>query len=162
MNIDAIPLVKADDYNYKRVERDINTIKYVIIHYTGNVGDTAANNCKFFQREKVERSAHYFVSDFDVLQSVPLNHAAFSVGDKSNIKKASMYGKINNFNSVSIECCGGKTSTEASLYTKRTAAELAASLCVYLNFEPSAVYRHYDVSGKECPYWAVQDSKEWF
>lgn len=162
MNLETIEYRWADDYNYKRAGRKLESIKYIVIHYTGNINDTPLNNCMFFEREKVERSAHYFVRDKEVMQSVPLTHAAFSVGDKSNINKASMYGIITNANSVSIECCGSVESTIASAQTRRTAAELAASLCHYLGLKPDRVFRHYDVSGKDCPHWAVKDPKEWF
>ena len=30
--------------------RPLSNIKYIVIHFTGNKGDTALNNCKYFQR----------------------------------------------------------------------------------------------------------------
>lgn len=162
MNLEAIEYMWADDYNYKRTGRKLTDIKYIVIHYTANINDTPKNNCTYFAREKVECSAHYFVRDRDIMQSVPLTHAAFAVGDKSNINKASMHGLITNANSVSIECCGSIETTDASAQTRRTAAELAATLCIYLKLKPDRVFRHYDVSGKICPKWAVVEPKEWF
>lgn len=163
MNIEQIKLVLANWNNYRHERRPLSDIKYICIHYTGNVNDTAANNCAYFAREVLgNASAHYFVSDFTVLQSVPLDHYAFSVGDKTNVNKASMHGIITNANSVSIELCGSKTSTEASGYTKETGAELTASLLIYLGLKPDRVFRHYDVSGKVCPAWAVQEPQKWF
>lgn len=29
--------------------RPLSNIKYIVIHFTGNKGDTALNNCKYFQ-----------------------------------------------------------------------------------------------------------------
>lgn len=146
--IDRIPLHKANDYNYKRATRKISQVKYIVIHYTANVDDTPQDNCTYFAREQVEASAHYFVRDETIMQSVPLDHAAFAVGDRSNPNMASMYGFIDNYNSISIECCGDTNTTAASTTTRNTAAELAASLCVYLGVGPDHVFRHYDVSGK--------------
>ena len=44
-------------------ERKTSDIKYIVIHYTGNNGDTALNNCKYFQGANRNASAHYFVDD---------------------------------------------------------------------------------------------------
>ena len=46
------------NYGGKRSTKDID---YIVIHYTGNSGDTALNNCKYFQGASRGASAHYFV-----------------------------------------------------------------------------------------------------
>lgn len=163
MNIEDIGMIKCNYANYKHVERPLSDIQFICIHYTANVNDTPTNNCIYFAREALgNASAHYFVRDNEIMQSVPLTHAAFSVGDNTDIKKASMHGVITNANSVSIELCGSMNSTEASDATKSTAAMLTANLLIYLGLKPNRVYRHYDVSGKICPAWAVQTPKQWF
>lgn len=136
------------------------------MHYTGNVGDTALNNVKYFHDTLTKTSAHYFVSDSDIRQSVPLEHAAYAVGLGAMTgpykgTNPAYYGICTNNNSVSIEMCGSKGDTEASAKTKQTACELAVELMRYLNLTPSCMIRHHDVTGKCCPAWAVNDPQKW-
>ena len=41
-------------------------IKYIVVHYTSNVGDTAYNNTKYFKSEYRGSSAHYFVDESSI------------------------------------------------------------------------------------------------
>ena len=50
--------------------RAAGAIKYIVIHYTGNDGDTAMNNAKYYASNVVKTSAHYFVDEKEVVQSV--------------------------------------------------------------------------------------------
>lgn len=135
------------------------------MHYTANIGDTAEGNANYFARELTKNSAHYFVSEETIYQSVKDIHAAYSVGLGSRkepyFKWPTMWQKITNSNSISIELCGSKTSREATETTKRTAAKLAVELMRKYNLSPSCLYRHYDVTGKSCPAWAVEDQLKW-
>lgn len=72
-----------------------------------------------------------------------------------------MWKKATNSNTVSVEICGSHDSTEGTEQTKKTAAKLVADLLEYFNLKPSCVYRHYDVTGKRCPGWAVDDPLKW-
>lgn len=63
-------------------KRDKKEIKYLVIHYTANDGDSAKGNANYFKEHIVEASAHYFVDDSGVIQSVPDDSVAYSVGGK--------------------------------------------------------------------------------
>lgn len=65
-------------------QRNTNDIKWLVIHYTSNDGDSDESNGKYFAREVVKASAHYFVDDDSVTQSVPDNYAAYAVGGNVN------------------------------------------------------------------------------
>ena len=52
----------ANKQNYGGV-RALNTIKYLVYHYTGNDGDSDESNGKHFHNHIVKASAHYFVDD---------------------------------------------------------------------------------------------------
>ena len=166
VNLDSIPLTLAYAGNYNKSPRTIDKIKYIVMHYTSNIGDTAKNNVDYFSTAFTQSSAHFFVSDGDIWQSVPITHAAYAVGLGSMSgpyrgTNPSHYKICNNSNSVSIEMCGSKTSREASSKTKQTACELAVSLLRFLGLTPSCIIRHYDVTGKPCPAWAVEDPAKW-
>ena len=49
----------ANSENYGG-SRNASQIRYLVYHYTGNDGDRAANNAKYFQNNIVKASAHYF------------------------------------------------------------------------------------------------------
>ena len=50
---------KISPYNHSGV----NNIQYIVIHYTGNRGDTAKNNADYFYGGDRQASAHYVVDD---------------------------------------------------------------------------------------------------
>jgi len=123
---------------------------YIILHYTGNNGDTAKNNVDYFATGNTRSAgAQLFVSrDGSVAQSMPINYIAYSVGDKKN-GRGTMYGTITNTNSISIEMCD-QVSKEASQAQKEAIRNLIAwikSVCPNIK----GVYRHYDVTTKQCP-----------
>lgn len=158
--------IEANSKNFNQAPRPTANIKFIVIHYTSNVNDTARNNALYFHDVVTQSSAHYFVSGTSIYQSVPDNHAAYAVG-LGSMKEPyfhwpSMWKKITNSNSISIELCGSKNSSEASAETKDTAAKLAADLLEKYGLTPDALYRHYDVTGKCCPAWAVNDLDKWY
>ena len=86
----------------------MDDIKYIVIHYTGNNGDTAANNCRYFQGANRNASAHYFVDGGNyVYKSVPVKSVAWSVGGfySQSGGAGSYYKKCTNANSISVEMC---------------------------------------------------------
>lgn len=48
-------------------------IKYIVIHFTSNNGDTALNNCNYFSGANRGASAHYFVGDDGIYHLYPIN-----------------------------------------------------------------------------------------
>ena len=157
IDLDSIPLVPAARGNHGGTRR-AEDIRYLVYHYTGNDGDTDANNAAYFRDNVVEASAHYFVDDDSVTQSVPDLTIAYAVGgnkwaDCPQTGGGSMYGVIKNRNSISIEMCatkrdGSLMATEATL---ARAAELGRALMAKYHIPIDRVYRHFDVTGKHCP-----------
>ena len=147
--------------------RSASEIQYLILHYTGNDGDTAANNAVYFKNNIVKASAHYFVDDTYVYRSVPDLTIAWSVGgtryaDIRTTGGGTMYGIITNRNSLSVELCGtlGDGSRRPSETTLKNAAALCRKLMDRYQIPLSRVYRHFDVTGKHCPaYW--MDEAAW-
>jgi N-acetylmuramoyl-L-alanine amidase CwlA len=100
-------LANARNYGGKRNLKDI---KYIVIHYTSNDGDTDENNGKYFAGNIVKASAHYFVDDDSITQSVPDDYVAWSVGGAKYASCATtgggkFHGICTNSNSLSIEIC---------------------------------------------------------
>lgn len=146
--------------------RAASQIRYLVYHYTGNDGDMAANNAKYFQNNIVKASAHYFVDDTTVWRSVPDLKVAWSVGGSkyANADKTgggTMYGVITNTNSLSIEMCDTIRNGvyQASEATLANAAELGRELMEKYGIPIENVYRHFDVTGKHCPSYLINAQK---
>lgn len=143
--------------------RSTGDIKYIVIHYTGNDGDTAANNCRYFQGANRHASAHYFVDGGKyVYKSVPVKSVAWSVGgfySKSN-GAGTYYQKCTNANSLSIEMCNCVESIPQKVFDQTV--ELTRFLMGKYNVPPSRVVRHWDVNGKDCPArWTGRNNDGW-
>lgn len=142
-------------------------IRYIVIHYTANDGDTDEGNGNYFANNVVKASAHYFVDDNSITRSVPDLSIAWAVGGSKYASAAqtgggTMHGIVTNTNSLSIELCdthkdGTYQATEATIAN-------AVALCVELmekyNIPIENVYRHFDVTGKLCPAYMV-DAAAW-
>ena len=156
----------ANKSNYG-AKRSTSNIKYIVIHYTANDGDTDEGNANYFASRIIKASAHYFVDDDSVTQSVPDNYVAWSVGGSkyNNCKTTGggkYYTKCTNSNSISIELCD--TKKDCKIYpTKKTienAIELTRKLMKKYNIPSTNVIRHFDVTGKTCPaYWCGTSEK---
>ena len=148
--------------------RAYSAIKYIVIHYTANDGDHDESNAEYFQTERIPHvSAHYFVDDDSVTQSVPDNFTAYAVGGKKYTDCAAtgggrLYGTVTNANSISIEMCDtvkdGKY--QAAEKTMANAAALCRKLMECYHIDISHVVRHFDVNGKHCPAYFM-DSAAW-
>ena len=149
-------------------KRSTDKIKYIVIHYTGNDGDTDENNGKYFANNIVKASAHYFVDDDSVTQSVPDDCIAWSVGgDKyancSTTGGGTFHKKCTNTNSLNIELCDDvKNGTiYPSAQTIANAIELTKAKMKEYGIPAANVIRHFDVTGKGCPaYWCGTAEKD--
>lgn len=141
-------------YNYN--DGNVSRIKYIVIHYTGALGDAQAN-CNYFAGGNRNASAHYFVGyDGAIWQSVEDKNIAWHCGAKSY-----KHAECRNANSIGIELCVRKKSTasmgatDKDWYFEDATVEAATELTRYLmekySVPASYVIRHYDVTGKICP-----------
>jgi N-acetylmuramoyl-L-alanine amidase CwlA len=155
-------VLHASSKSYSATKRTDADIKYLVVHYTGNHGDTAHNNAIFYGpngSNTRSAGAHYFVDDTEVWQSVYDHEVAWSVGDSGN-GHGTLYGVVTNRNSISIEMCGTGTGTEASEATICNAVALIKELQEKFGIDNDHICRHYDVTTKKCPAWLV-DSTAW-
>ena len=139
---------------YNNSSRNGQTIRYLVFHYTGNKGDTAENNAKYFNKGNQGASAHYFVSDNQIYQVVEDDRAAWSVGDGNG-----KYG-ITNSNSLNVEMCCWTDGT-VSEKTENNALELGKYLMKKHGIPIENVVRHYDASRKICPNWSDNNWSRW-
>lgn len=138
--------------------RALDSIRYIVIHYTANDGDTDENNGKYFRNNVTGTSAHFFVDDDSVTQVVPGDRIAWHCGAKTY-----KHAYCRNANSIGVELCDdvkdGKIYPSAQ--TIANAIELVEYLMHKYNIPRVNVIRHYDVTGKACPaYWCGSATKD--
>ena len=154
----------ANKNNYG-VKRQVTDIKYIVFHFTANDGDTDEANGKYFRDNIVKASAHYFVDDDSVTQSVPDDYVAYSVGGKrykdcNKTGGGKLYGIAKNANTLNIEMCDTKRDGKimATDATLDNAVQLCKTLMKKYNVDINHVIRHFDVNGKHCPAYFMDET----
>ena len=135
-------------------------VRYIVMHYTANNGDTAKNNCDYYHRVGgLQASAHYFCDEHGAMQSVRECDTAWHCG-----ARAYWHPECRNANSIGIEMCSRKRA-DGSYYIKpetvANAAALAREIMQRYGIDTEHVVRHYDVTGKRCPMPWVDDPAQW-
>lgn len=143
--------------------RSTKDIDYIVLHYTGNSGDTALNNCKYFQGASRNASAHYFVDGGKyIYKSVAVNRVAWSVGGcySTSGSAGNYYKKCTNANSLSVEMCNSAGKVPGNV--RDQTVELIKFLMKKYGVPALHVIRHWDVNGKVCPEpWAGATNSGW-
>lgn len=131
------------------------SVEWIVLHYTAGKGDTARGNCLYFLNEYRAASAHFFVDETSVWQSVELEDSAWHVGDAQSRNGAT------NLNSIGIEMCSDYK--DGAYYISDPTVQNALELVWYLlELYPNAkLCRHYDVTGKRCPMPWVDNPRLW-
>ena len=129
-------------------------IEYIVVHYTANTGDTAQNNLDYFARTKTGTSAHYFVDENEVCQSVQDTDVAWHCGSKNP-----RHPYCRNANSIGVEMCNSVGSVPEAV-RNRTAVFVRQKMAEY-GIDVDHVLTHYLVTGKRCPAPWVDNPSEW-
>ena len=150
--------VSCDPSNYRAGRTQ--PVRYIVMHYTANNGDTAKNNCDYYHRVGgLQASAHYFCDEHGAMQSVREGDTAWHCG-----ARAYWHPECRNANSIGIEMCSRKRA-DGSYYIKpetvANAAALAREIMQRYGIDTEHVLRHYDVTGKRCPMPWVDDPAQW-
>ena len=153
--------VSCDPSNYRAGRTQ--PVRYIVMHYTANNGDTARNNCDYYHRVGgLQASAHYFVDEHGAMQSVREGDTAWHCGAEAGQRY--WHPECRNGNSIGIEMCSRKRA-DGSYYIKpetvANAAALAREIMQRYGIDTDHVLRHYDVTGKRCPMPWVNDPAQW-
>lgn len=139
---------------WSRPGTPLEKVRGVVIHYVGNPNTSAQANRNYFESlktgtEELYASAHFIVGlEGEVLQCIPLTEWAYA----SNTR---------NGDTVSIEVCHPDETGEFLPGTYDRVVELTAWLCDAFDLTSADVLRHYDVSGKLCPLYYVENEDAW-
>ncbi|MCU6747911.1 peptidoglycan recognition protein family protein [Faecalicatena acetigenes] len=146
-----VQLLDVNEYSRPGIESD--GITGIVIHYTANPGSTAQENRDYFNGLKdsgeTSVSSNFVIGlEGEIIQCVPTWEVAYASNER-------------NRDTVSIECCHPDKSGEFTKETYRSAVQLTAWLCEKFGLTENEVIRHYDVTGKNCPKYFVENEKAW-
>ena len=140
---------------WSRPGEALKKIRGVVIHYVGNPGTTARANRNYFESlssgaEETYASSHFVIGlEGEVIQCVPLTEIAYASNSR-------------NEDTVSIEVCHPDETGVFLPASYDRCVELTAWLCREFRLKPAEdVIRHYDVTGKLCPLYYVEDPAAW-
>lgn len=138
---------------YSRPGIALKSVKGIVVHYTANPGSSAAANRNYFENLKDSQdrkvSSHFVIGmDGEVIQCIPTKEIAYASNDR-------------NTDTLSIECCHPDDTGEFTEDTYDSLVQLTAWLCKRFSLERDDVIRHYDVTGKDCPRYFVQNEDAW-
>ena len=155
----SIPFKEARAENFRAASRGPSDIRYLVIHFTANDGDSAKNNADYFAREAPGASAHFFVDEREIWQSVQEKDIAWHCGTRGMY----FHPYCRNTNSLGVELCSRKRG-EKYYFTPETvknAQQFVRSLMKRYGIPTENVVRHYDVTHKNCPAPFVEDAGAW-
>lgn len=148
----------ANPSNYGGLRKQ--KVQYIVMHYTANNGDTALSNCKYFTKPNLNTSAHYFVDEKEIYESVKPSAVAWHCGTSGKYK----HKHCRNENAIGVELCSRKDSKNKYYFKDETvynAVSLVKNLMKEYNIPISNVIRHYDVTGKQCPRPFIENTVLW-
>ena len=138
---------------YSRSQIPIESVNYIAIHYTANPGATAIANRNYFENlantHDTKVSSHFVVGlDGEVVQCIPTSEMSYATNSR-------------NVDTISIECCHPDETGKFNDSTYDSVVKLTAWLCVQFGLTSENVIRHYDVTGKDCPKYYVENPDAW-
>lgn len=140
---------------YCRSGEKQNTIQNIVVHWVGNAGSSAVGNRNYFNSlatsHSTSASSHYIIGlSGEIIKCIPENEVAFHSGSYSMNRK-----------SIGIETCHPDWNGKFADSTYNSLVELCADICRRCGLNVNNIIRHYDVTGKDCPRYYVQNPAEW-
>lgn len=142
---------------FSRPDVSLKRVNNIVIHYVANPGTSAQKNRDYFdgladqdpQAAGMSASAHFVVGlEGEVIQCIPVSEMAYAAAPRNN-------------DTISIETCHPDESGAYNEATYESLVKLTAALCTQLKLDENDLMRHYDINGKVCPKYFVDDEAAW-
>ncbi|MGN0169958.1 MAG: N-acetylmuramoyl-L-alanine amidase family protein [Lachnospiraceae bacterium] len=138
---------------YSRPGLPLEEVKGIVVHYTANPGTTAIENQKYFEGLKdshiTKASSHFIIGlEGEIVQCIPTSEISYASNER-------------NVDTISIECCHKDDSGRFTKETYQSLVELCAYLMGRFELNSEDLLRHYDVTGKNCPKYFVENQSAW-
>lgn len=143
-------------------EYALRQLKGIVAHWTANTkkGANAKANRNYFNGVAAYASAHYVVDDHSILQCIPDNEVGYHVGAKQYKPDGQAVignsGLSPNYFLIGFEMCVNQDGDWEKTY--KNSVSLASHLLVKYRFTTDQLYRHFDITGKDCPKMMLTDT----
>lgn len=138
---------------YSRPGTELTEVKGIVVHYTANPGSSARQNRDYFaglaESHETSASSHFVIGlEGEIVQCIPCNEISYASNNR-------------NKDTISIECCIEDESGKFNDATYQSLIKLVTWLMGRYNLGTDDVIRHYDVTGKNCPKYFVENPDAW-
>ena len=141
---------------YSRPQIPLEKVNGIVVHYVANPCSTALENRNYFEGLKDQTgskttsvSSHFVIGlEGEVVQCIPLDEVAYASNN-------------GNSDTISIECCHPDETGKFNEATYKSMVQLTAWLCEKFSLTEEDVIRHYDITGKICPKYFVENEDAW-
>ena len=146
---------------YTRPGKKLDSVKGIVIHWTANenTGADDVAHYRYFNASAISSksyaSAHFFVDHDSILQIIPEDEVAYHVGAKTY--RTARLGSYPNATTIGVETCVNYKGENFKKALDQS-AQLVAHLLNKHKLKITALYRHYDVTGKDCPRYFVNNA----
>jgi N-acetylmuramoyl-L-alanine amidase len=157
---------------YSRPGTPIKRVKGVVVHWVENPRTSAIANRAYFEGLKDQpaglaayqyASAHYIVGlAGEVIRCVPDGEVCYHVGAETY--KAEALRRLSSYPNnctIGVELCHMKMDGEFTEATLQSCRELISFLLMTHGLDREDIWRHFDVTGKNCPKYFVEHTDEW-
>ena len=145
---------------YTRTGIKLKKVMGIVIHWTANKGKGASDTAHYRYYSggaisaKSYASAHYFCDGDSILRVIPDNEMAYHVGALSY--RTNRLGSYPNNMTIGVETCVNVDGNFKQALDR--SAWLVAKLLKDNKLGIDDLYRHYDITGKDCPRYFVYDA----
>lgn len=138
---------------YSRPALALEKVNGIVVHYTANPGTSAQQNRGYFnglaESHTTYASSHFIIGlQGEIVQCIPCNEIAYASNER-------------NYDTIAIECCIEDEMGKFNEETYKSLVNLVAWLMGRYNLRADDVIRHYDVTGKACPKYYVDNPAKW-
>jgi len=171
-----LPITERFLDNYNRPNRNLKQLKGIIVHWTANLhkGANAIANRNYFNKKPsilnskgkiVYASAHYVIDDLTIIQCLPDLEVGYHCGAKWSRYKDTAHHLMNstqqngdspNNYTIGIEMCVNSDSDFS--ITRLNTIDLIRYLLNTYNLTTNDVFRHFDITGKDCPRMMIDNA----
>ncbi len=146
-----VQLLTVNDYSRPGIPME--QINGIAVHYTANPGATAQQNRDYFENLKdsqlTQVSSHFIIGlKGEIIQCIPSSEISYATNER-------------NVDTLSIECCHPDETGKLKKATYNSLVDLTAWLCNRFMLSTEDIIRHYDVTGKNCPKYFVENPEKW-
>jgi N-acetylmuramoyl-L-alanine amidase len=145
----------------------------IVVHWVGNPGTSAKANRDYFESLKAQKagdknaryaSAHYIVGlEGEIIRCVPDEEIAYHAGgNRYNAAALDALGTAYPNNSaIGVELCHPDWTGRFEKETLDAARELCRALKEKHGVSKDCLFRHFDITGKDCPRYFVKNEGAW-